>query len=98
MRGDLPEWATRLSAELPSRRHERQSGYGVETRGGDTTRKPSKKRIVTGRGRGGCNARPITVDGKTYPSFAAVCRDLSIGHSTIYKWLDSGRATRPAAY
>lgn len=83
----------RLISQLPVRTHEARSRYGVETRGGDTTGVRKIRTDSEGKG----IASRITVDGKTYPSIAAVCRALSVGHDTVYKWLDSGRAVRAMA-
>ena len=87
MRGDLPEWALRLSSELPSRTHERESAYGVETRGGDTTG------LGKGHGKnGGHNSRAVIIKGEHFPSIVEAAAALGTWQTTIRRMLRDGRA------
>jgi hypothetical protein len=61
---------------------------------GDSARahQRGRKRIVTGRGRGGQNKRAVIVNGREFSSMRAARVALGIGNNTIRNWLDTGRA------
>lgn len=86
MRGDLPEWAARLSAQLPCRTHEARTHYGIEHRGGDTTVHRDKKHS------GGKNKRVVVVDGEKFPSVVECAAALGRDPGTIHRMLKDGRA------
>ena len=90
MRGDLPEWALRLSSELPSRRHEQRSSYGTETRGGDTT--GLAKREDRRGWNGGANKRAVVIEGEQYESIREAAAVLEKNQTTIQRMLRRGRA------
>ena len=86
MRGDMPEWATRLSSELPSRTHEARSHYGVETRGGDTSGK--RKRGWNG----GSNRKTVIVGNERFDSMRGAADAIGVHQKTMLRMLKDGRA------
>ena len=90
MRGDLPEWALRLSSELPSRRHEQRSAYGKEQRGGDTTGNRGQSKFRANFA--GSNRRPVIVEGKEYASIKRAADALEVHHSAIIRLISEGKA------
>lgn len=97
MKGDLNPAALRLLQSLPVRTHTSGDAStparNAWSRLGDGIRAASaRKRILTGRGRGGLNARGIRCKGRNYPSLKAATRALDVSNTTIYNMLADGRA------
>ena len=95
MRDDIPAAALRLSSSLGVRTHTRPNP--ADQRGDNMRRthwklKRGKKRIVTGHGRGGNNAKAIEVNGRRFGSCKAVKETFTIGNATLSAWLKTGRA------
>lgn len=85
----------RLSAQLPKRTHEWTPPQSTHEKRVERAAYDRQRRAKNpGAGRGGQNARPVTVDGKTYGSVLAVARAYHIGNGRVYDWLRTGRATR----
>lgn len=95
MKDDLPAPALRLMLALGCRTHTRPNP--AEKRGDNMRRthwklKRGKKRIVTGRGRGGTNAKAIEANGRRFSTCKAVRETFGIGNATLAAWLKTGRA------
>ena len=95
MRDDVPAAALRLMLALPCITHTRPNP--ADQRGDNMRRthwrvKGGKKRVVTGRGRGGNNAKAIEVNGRRFGSCKAVKETFTIGNATLSAWLKTGRA------
>ena len=86
MTGDLPEAAIRLASELPSRTHEWSPPKHPTVAG--------RERVITGKGRGGNNRKPITLMGRTFATVKEARETLKIGNGTIRDMLKDGRAVR----
>lgn len=90
MRGDLPPAAFRLLNALPVRTHERAPYVRPDPL---WKREPKpKKRVETGKGRGGNNRRPFLVDGKLYRTRQSCRAHLQVGNAKIKYWFSIGRA------
>ena len=90
MKGDIPEVALRLLQALPVRTHERKDPVPVQRL--YTQAYEKRKRVVTGKGRGGNNAKTIRIDVVTYKTIAEARRVLKIGNYSMQLMLANGRA------
>jgi hypothetical protein len=98
MKGDLHPAALRLSQQLPSRTHiakvrnPQSPQANPWSRIGDAAR-VRRPKVITGRGRGGLNRRPMLIEGVRYDSMREATKATGRSYKTIYKWLDEGTAT-----
>lgn len=76
----------RLCCTLSHRTHEWSPPQPRKTMNG--------KRIVTGRGRGGNNRKPITIGKRVYETMKEARDKLKIGNAAIMRMIASGEAKR----
>jgi hypothetical protein len=76
----------RLLEQLPRRTHLRPA---PRPQGGARVH---RKRVETGRGRGGANKRAIRVGAKTYSSIKTARAALGVGNAKLRRWLADGTA------